>query len=206
MMNLTRYILSVALACTLSTPLLAEVLPASLANFFNKLETLSADFSQQVVDGDNREIQSASGRMWIRRPGMFRWDYLEPYKQQVVADGERLWSYDKDLEQVTVQAADEVLTATPAMLLSGERPLADVFDIHEIASQHILLTPKNNDSNVTELRLRFSDDGLERIAAADTFGNTTIFSFTNVQRNPLLDRQLFQFEPPEGADVVGEAP
>ena len=205
-MNLTRYILSAALAWSLTTPLQAEALPASLANFFNKLETLSADFSQQVVDGDNREIQAASGRMWIRRPGMFRWDYLEPYQQQVVADGERLWSYDKDLEQVTVQDADEVLTATPAMLLSGERPLADVFDIHETASQHILLTPKNNDSNVTELRLQFSDGGLERIAAADTFGNTTIFSFTNVQRNPLLDRQLFKFQPPEGADVVGEAP
>ncbi len=204
-MNPTRYILSAALTWTLSTPLQAEALPASLATFFNKLETLSADFSQQVVDGENREIQAASGRMWIRRPGMFRWDYLEPYQQQVVADGKRLWSYDKDLEQVTVQDADEVLTATPAMLLSGERPLVDVFEIHETASQHILLTPKNNDSNVTELRLQFSENSLERIAAADTFGNTTIFSFTNVQRNPLLDRQLFQFQPPEGADVVGEA-
>ncbi len=184
----------------------ADGMPASLADFFQGLQTLSADFSQQVVDGKNREIQSATGRMWIRRPGMFRWDYMEPYQQQVVADGERLWSYDKDLEQVTVQAASEVLTATPAMLLSGERPLEDVFEIHEVDMQHILLTPKNNDSNVTELRLQFNDSGLQRIAAADTFGNTTVFTFTNVQRNPLLDRQLFTFEPPAGADVVGEAP
>jgi len=105
-----------------------------------------------------------------------------------------------------VQPAGEVLTATPAMLLSGERPLEDVFEIHEVAVQHILLTPKNNDSNVTELRLHFNDSGLQRIAAADTFGNTTVFTFSNVRRNPLLDRQLFIFEPPEGADVVGEAP
>ena len=205
-MKLTHYILPAILAWAVSTPLQAEAMPASLENFFHKLETLSADFSQQVVDGDNREIQSASGRMWIKRPGMFRWDYLEPYQQQVVADGERLWSYDKDLEQVTVHAADEVLTATPAMLLSGERPLEDVFEIHEIAGRHILLIPKNNDSNVTELRLEFSEHDLQRIAAADTFGNTTVFSFSNVQRNPLLDRQLFLFEPPDGADVVGEVP
>ena len=144
--------------------------------------------------------------MWIRRPGMFRWDYSEPYQQQIVADGERLWSYDKDLEQVTVQPADEVLTATPAMLLSGRQPLQEVFDIRELSGQQYLLVPKNNDSNVTELRLQFSDGALQQIAAADTFGNTTVFSFTNIQRNPLLDRQLFQFVPPEGADVVGEAP
>ncbi|NNJ93463.1 MAG: outer membrane lipoprotein chaperone LolA [Halobacteria archaeon] len=201
-----RHALLAGLLWAATAAAVADEMPASLADFFQGLETLSADFSQQVVDGNNREIQSATGRMWIRRPGMFRWDYMEPYQQQLVADGERLWSYDKDLEQVTVQAASEVLTATPAMLLSGERPLEDVFEIHEVATQHILLTPKNNDSNVTELRLQFNDGGLQRIAAADTFGNTTVFTFTNVQRNPLLDRQLFTFEPPAGADVVGEAP
>jgi outer membrane lipoprotein carrier protein len=189
-----------------TAPGLAGPMPASLADFFNDLKTMSADFSQVVVDGNNREIQSASGRMWIKRPGMFRWDYMEPYQQQLVADGERLWSYDRDLEQVTVQPAGEVLTATPAMLLSGDRPLEDVFDIHEDARQQILLIPKNDDSNVTELRLQFNDGGLQRITAADTFGNTTVFTFTNVERNPLLDRELFTFEPPKGADVVGEAP
>ncbi len=140
------------------------------------------------------------------RPGMFRWDYLEPYQQQVVADGQRLWSYDKDLEQVTVQAMAEVLTTTPAMLLSGDQPLEEVFNIREDTDRGILLTPKNNDSNVTELRLQFNEGGLEQIAAADNFGNTTVFSFSNVKRNPLLDRQLFQFDPPDGTDIVGDGP
>lgn len=185
---------------------MADSTPAGLAAFFDDLQTLSADFDQRVLDDNRQEIQASKGRMWIRRPGMFRWDYSEPYQQQIVADGERLWSYDKDLEQVTVQVADEVLTATPAMLLSGRQPLQEVFDIRELAGQQYLLTPKNNDSNVTELRLQFSDGALQQIAAADTFGNTTVFSFSNIQRNPLLDRQLFSFVPPEGADVVGEAP
>ena len=185
---------------------MADSTPAGLAVFFDDLQTLSADFDQRVLDDNRQEIQASKGRMWIRRPGMFRWDYSEPYQQQIVADGEHLWSYDKDLEQVTVQVADEVLTATPAMLLSGRQPLQEVFDIRELAGQQYLLTPKNNDSNVTELRLQFSDGALQQIAAADTFGNTTVFSFSNIQRNPLLDRQLFSFVPPEGADVVGEAP
>lgn len=184
----------------------ADAPAARLADFFNDLRTLSADFSQQVLDGNKRQIQSSSGRMWIMRPGMFRWDYSQPYQQQVVADGSHLWAYDKDLEQVTVQAASEVLTATPAMLLSGERPLAEVFDISEVDGQGVLLTPKNNDSNVTGLTLQFNADGLERIDAADAFGNTTVFVFSNLQRNPLLDRQLFTFTPPEGADVVGDLP
>ena len=184
----------------------AGATPPALADFFTDLQTLSADFDQQVLDSNNLEIQSSKGRMWIMRPGMFRWDYLEPYQQQLVADGERLWSYDRDLEQVTVQAVGEVLTTTPAMLLSGDQPLDQVFDMREDADRDILLTPKNNDSNVTELRLRFNAGVLERIAAADNFGNTTVFTFSNVRRNPLLDRHLFRFEPPDGADIIGDVP
>ncbi len=205
-MILMRKLLLVCLLSLFGAHAHADAAAAQLANFFDDLRTLSADFSQQVLDGNKREIQSSSGRMWIMRPGMFRWDYSQPYQQQVVADGSHLWAFDKDLEQVTVQPAGEVLTATPAMLLSGEQPLDEVFNISEAVGQGVLLTPKNNDSNVTELTLLFNADGLERIDAADAFGNTTVFTFSNLQRNPLLDRQLFTFTPPEGADVVGDLP
>lgn len=202
--------LLIAAALLASTGIRAESAGADgaseLTGFFAELRTLSADFEQRVLDDNNVEIQSSSGQMWIMRPGLFRWDYRKPYEQQLVADGERLWSYDKDLEQVTVQAAEEVLTATPAMLLSGNRPLEDVFHIQQQPGRQFVLTPKNRDSNVTGLQLQFSDAGLEQIAAADTFGNTTVFSFSNIRRNPELDRELFRFVPPDGADVVGELP
>ena len=202
--------LLIAAALLASTGAMAESGGADgtseLAGFFAELGTLSADFEQRVLDDNNVEIQSSSGHMWIMRPGLFRWDYLKPYEQQLVADGERLWSYDKDLEQVTVQAAEEVLTTTPAMLLSGNRPLQDVFHIQQQPGRQYLLTPINRDSNVTELQLHFSDAGLEKIAAADTFGNTTVFTFSNIRRNPELDRALFRFVPPDGADVVGDVP
>ena len=194
---------------SVSGMVLADPGNESVQAFFADLQTLQADFDQQVVDSNNQSVQSSRGHMWIKRPGRFRWDYQTPYRQQIVADGERLWSYDEDLEQVTVQPAGEVLTATPAMLLSGDRPLEEVFDISELPaigdSSRVLLTPKSDDSNITSLQLFFRSDTLVRIVASDSFGNTTSFAFTNVERNPALQDAIFRFVPPEGADVVGDA-
>jgi outer membrane lipoprotein carrier protein len=187
--------------------LLAEQAPPYFTAFFTDLLTLRADFDQQVVDGNKQLLQSSQGQMWIMRPGRFRWDYETPYKQQLVADGQHLWSYDEDLEQVTVQPASEVLTSTPAMLLSGDKPLETVFSIEESSStpgdQRVTLIPKTDDSNVIRLQVHFSGKLLTHIDAEDSFGNTTIFSFSNLERNPKLDENKFTFTPPAGADVIG---
>ncbi|MCG6899747.1 MAG: outer membrane lipoprotein chaperone LolA [Gammaproteobacteria bacterium] len=181
--------------------------PSYFTAFFSGLLTLQADFDQQVLDGNRQLLQSSQGHMWIKRPGRFRWDYETPYRQQLVADGERLWSYDEDLEQVTVQPAAEVLTATPAVLLSGDKPLESLFRIEEASAkageQQVMLIPKSDDSNITRLLLHFSGNMLTRIDAEDSFGNTTLFSFTHLERNPELDEKIFTFTPPAGADVVG---
>ena len=185
----------------------AEQAPPYFTDFFAGLLTLQADFDQQVVDGNRQLLQSSQGHMWIMRPGRFRWNYETPYKQQLVADGERLWSYDEDLEQVTVQPASEVLTSTPTMLLSGDKPLETVFSIKETSTtpgdQRVTLVPKTDDSNVIQLQVHFSNKLLTHIDAEDSFGNTTIFSFSNLERNPKLDENLFTFTPPAGADVIG---
>jgi len=184
----------------------AAPVPASVERFFTDLSTLQADFDQQVVDANQQLVQSAQGQLWIQRPGRFRWNYETPYRQQLVADGERVWSFDEDLEQVTVQPASEILTATPAMLLSGTQPLDEVFEFSAGTDGNIMLQPKNTDSNITTLTLGFAGDILNRIEAHDSFGNTTVFSFSNVQRNGQLSPALFRFIPPPGADVVGAAP
>ena len=202
--NLFRVLLVLLFPATAVT----APLPSYVTEFFAGLDTLQANFDQQVMDGNNKLLQSSQGHMWIKRPGRFRWDYEAPYRQQLVADGERLWSYDEDLEQVTVQKAADVLTSTPAMLLSGEEPLEKVFNIEEgrpvDGEQHVLLTPKSDDSNVHLIHLYFSGKSLSRIQADDNFGNTTTFSFTEFERNPVLDKAVFTFIPPAGADVVGD--
>ncbi len=177
-------------------------------DYFNDLRTLEADFDQQVVDSEHNIQQSSQGHMWIQRPGLFRWDYETPYRQQIVADGERLWSYDEDLEQVSVQNVADVLTSTPAMLLSGSRPMEEVFTIEELDSgssvRQVLLTPKSGDSNVTAITLYFDVDRLVHMRAHDSFGNTTTFSFFNLERNRDLDPELFRFIPPANTDVIGD--
>jgi outer membrane lipoprotein carrier protein len=94
------------------------------------------------------------------------------------------------------------------MLLSGDEPLEKVFNIEESSpvgsEQHVLLTPKSDDSNVTRIHLFFSGKALTRISADDNFGNTTTFTFAGLERNPVLDMAVFTFTPPAGADVVGD--
>ena len=192
------------LLLTLGATARAGVHTEALRAFFAGLQTLEADFEQQVVDEAGRVQQTSHGHMWIMRPGRFRWDYERPYRQQIVADGTRLWSYDEDLEQVTVQAAGEVLSATPAMLLSGDQPLEAVFRLEE-AADGVRLVPRNDDSNINELRLSLEGGVLRKISARDSFGNTTTFSFSDLERNPELSPALFAFVPPPGADVVGDA-
>jgi outer membrane lipoprotein carrier protein len=199
---MNRHILP-SLLLLLGTMAHAEQSTDTLRAFFAGLETLQADFEQQVVDENGVLQQGSRGHMWIKRPGRFRWDYEQPYRQQIVADGTRLWSYDEDLEQVTVQEAGKVLTATPAMLLSGEQPLEQVFTL-EAGTDSIRLLPKTDDSNITALDLSLKDGALQQIQAQDSFGNTTTFRFSNLERNPPLAGDLFVFVPPAGADVVGD--
>lgn len=194
---------------------LAVIRPAGAADtletvrtFFSNIDSLQADFHQEVIDSNGQQQQVSDGKVWILRPGRFRWDYLTPYRQQIVADGERLWSYDEDLAQVTVQAMDRVLGATPAMLLSGGEPIDKVFRLEAQPAAgdtlHAQLTPRADDSNVTEIHVYFNKDILARIEAIDSFGNHTAFAFTNLVRNAGVDAKRFRFAPPEGTDIIGD--
>ncbi len=180
----------------------------TVRNYFAELTSLQAGFHQKVVDADNILQQVSDGQMWIQQPGKFRWNYETPYRQQIVSDGKHLWSYDEDLEQVTVQPVDKVLGATPAMLLSGLQPVEEVFEMEALPAAdgllHIRLQPRSDDSNINEIHLYFVNDALARIEALDGFGNTTTFDFAGLLRNADLEAKLFHFEPPPGVDVVGE--
>jgi outer membrane lipoprotein carrier protein len=185
----------------------ADAALATARDFFSDLHTLQAGFHQEVIDSEGRLQQESDGRVWIKRPGKFRWDYASPYQQQIVADGERLWSYDQDLAQVTVQPVASLLSATPAMLLSGTQPIDHVFRLEALPAPagevRVQLTPKSDDSNITWVRLDFVEHTFTRLVALDSFGNTTSFAFTDLQRNSALSDSLFRFEPPPGTDVIG---
>jgi outer membrane lipoprotein carrier protein len=194
-------------------PLLGLLLPLAAgaadgpSEYFNDLQALRADFSQTVYDERGEVLEQAAGRMYMQRPGRLRWDYRSPYRQQVVADGTRVWLYDEGLEQVTVQPLNEVLSATPLALLSGNDPLESVFDIESLSARGQLtwyrLQPLQPQAELNTLRLGFAQGNLQVLEMEDGLRRRTRIALANVERNPDLDPMLFRFEPPPGVDVIG---
>jgi len=199
--------LLLAVLCTLPAGAATDPLD-TVRGFFSGSDSLSADFHQEVTDSTGQVQQVSDGKLWIQRPGRFRWNYETPYRQELVADGEYLWSYDADLEQVTVQPMDKVFGATPAMLLGGSEPLDEVFRVEAQPADgdtlHAVLTPRRDDSNVTAIHVWFENGLLTRLEAIDSLGNHTRFTFTHLVRNAEIDAGRFRFEPPEGTDVIGD--
>ena len=103
---------------------------ARLVSILQKTNTLSGQFSQLTLDSAGTNLQETKGEMAVQRPGMFRWHTDAPAEQLLVSDGKKVWLYDPDLNQVTVQTLDKRLTNTPALLLSGDlKKIADNFSV-----------------------------------------------------------------------------
>ncbi len=180
----------------------------SLRRFFHEVNSFSARFSQVVLDESLKPIQESSGTLWIERPNKFRWDYEKPYKQQIVADGKRLWVYDVGLQQATVRDLTGGLNDTPAMLLAGKGRLDDNFTIQPLEAQGSLtwvqLKPRRKDSGYDDIRIGFAQGKLRVIEMVDGFGHTTRVTLESPRENARIEAARFNFTPSEGVDVVGE--
>lgn len=179
-----------------------------LDDFFANVNAMQADFHQVLLDGQGKPVKEADGTLVMQRPGKFRWDYVTPFKQLIVADGKKIWIYDSELEQVTVKPIDTALGDTPALLLSGDQPLEGKFLITDLGTTDGLdwveLQPKLAESGFERVRLGFGKDDLQVLELLDNFGQTTRLNFTNLRRNPNVNADQFAFTPPEGVDVIGE--
>jgi outer membrane lipoprotein carrier protein len=160
-----------------------------------------------LVDADNVVVDKSSGTIEIHKPGRFRWTYLEPYEQILVADGLNVWSYDVDLEQVTVKAQAEVLASTPALLLGGSQNVLDDFEyigsFTERDTVWVRLRPKSTDNGFTKVELGFNEGRLNRMIFSDNLGQTTLIALFDLSLNEAIDEHRFSFSPPENVDVVG---
>ena len=177
--------------------------------FLQGLQSLQAQFKQTLTDRNGQTVEEASGTLVIRRPDRFRWDYREPNEQVIVADGARIWLYDADLEQVTVRKLDDTLSATPAMLLSGQGNLEQNFSVTQTSQEGgvtwVRMQPKRDDTDFKWVRLGFDGAALKFMELADKLGQTTHLEFSQLERNPALDPSRFTFTVPPGADVIGDA-
>lgn len=179
-----------------------------LKAFVEQTRSVSADFSQTVLDRGGKKIQEASGRLQFSRPGRFRWVYDAPYQQLIVGDGTKLWIFDQDLNQVTTRRLDDALGASPAALLAGDNAIEKNFDLKNAAAKDGLewleATPKNSETTFERIRMGFKGADLDTMELRDQFGQLTVIRFTDLKRNPVLSPELFTFTPPPGADVIGE--
>ncbi len=175
--------------------------------FVADVETLSGRFEQRLIDANGDILEVSSGTLDIERPGRFRWAYVEPYEQLLVADGLNIWSYDVDLAQVTVKPQDDALANTPALLLGGSDEVMDEFQYDGSYEAGGLtwarLVPIDTDSGFRRVELAFDEGQLARMVFLDNLEQTTVVSLYEVRVNEAIDPLQFRFTAPDGVDVVG---
>ena len=208
-MQLIRVLFASALLFTL-VPAQADQTASvqRLTGLLQKAETLTGRFSQLSLDGSGTQLQETSGELALKRPGQFRWHTDEPMEQLLVSDGNKVWLYDPDLEQVTIQTLDQRLTHTPALLLSGDvSTISENFEVsHREAGEVVdfTLRPKAKDTLFDNLRLSFRGGVINDMQMIDGVGQRTNILFNGVRVNQPLAAELFTFEIPEGTDVISE--
>lgn len=189
----------------------------SLESFIRATRSGRAEFTQTVTaparDGQAARVRNSSGTFEFVRPSRFRFHYRKPFEQLIVADGQTLWLYDADLNQVTARAQAQALGSTPAALIAAAPSLqalqAEFTLVAEPARdglQWVLATPRARDSALQSIRvgLRDGEQGVELAALEilDSFGQRSLLQFSRVQLNPAIAPETFRFRPPAGADVI----
>jgi outer membrane lipoprotein carrier protein len=176
--------------------------------YLRTTQSMKAAFEQKVYDRNRKLTQESSGSFVFLRPGRFRWVYEKPSEQLIVGDGQRVWIYDRELNQVTVRKLTKALGSTPAALLAGSSDIEASFDLSDGGERDGLewleAKPKDREAGFERIRIGLSTSGVQAMELTDNFGQTTSLGFSSIVRNPQVEAGLFRFQPPKGADVLGE--
>jgi len=194
---------------------------ASLQAFIAQVHSATGDFTQRQVkapskaaaqgqsQGQPPAIQMggpSSGTFSFARPGKFIWAYHTPYEQVLEADGDTLFVFDKDLNQVTERKLGNALGASPAAILFGSNDLNAHFTLRDVGVKDgidwLELTPKDKDTQFQSVGIGFQNGELNAMELHDVFGNVTLLTFSNLKKNPNLPADTFKFAVPKGADVI----
>ncbi len=200
---------TLGLGLALAMPAFAGARDA-LTSFTSGLKGLEGRFEQQVFDGNGRARERSSGTVAVSAPRLFRWEYQKPFTQLIVADGQKVWVYEPDLQQATVKAQGEEERNSPLVALFDPARLDRQFDVSEEATaseglQWLTLTPKiDTEASFQMARLGFGAQGLARMQVVDLVGQKTEIRFDGWKRNPSFATGTFKFTPAKGVDVVGQ--
>lgn len=177
-----------------------------LRDFARDVRSGKASFTQTVTSPDGAKKKSASGHFEFLRPNRFRFVYTRPFEQQIVGDGQKVWLYDLDLNQVTVRPFSQALGATPAALLAGTALEKDFELSNQPDSgglQWAQAVPRVKEGSIHSLRVGFNPAGqLAAMEILDAFGQRSLLQFSEVQANVKLADEAFRFQVPKGADLI----
>ncbi|MDZ7857787.1 outer membrane lipoprotein chaperone LolA [Sphaerotilus sp.] len=195
-----------ALALALLSPVLARAdAVEALRGFVQTVQSGRSPFTQVVTAPDGVKKKTTSGEFEFQRPNRFRFEYTKPYEQQIVSDGQKVWLFDVDLNQVTVRAFDQVLGSTPAALLAGgnlERDFTLQADADAGGLQWVQAQPKVKEGQIRQLRVGFRGKELAAIELVDALGQRSRLDFSRFEPNVTLAPTRFKFTAPAGADVL----
>lgn len=184
---------------------------SALKEFYRNTNSMRATFHQEVKDGQGNLVQEVEGKMQLDRPNKFRWDYNNPYEQQIISDGKEVFLLDTELEQVTIRTLNQALGMSPAALLAGGDGVEKNFNLKNVKRpereanvEWVQAMPKIEDGGFERIYIGFKDGELRYMEMIDSFKHLTYIAFKKIERNPTLAMQTFLFKVPDGVDVVGE--
>lgn len=185
----------------------------SLENFIKNAKSGHAEFTQVVTapprNGEAPRTKTSTGTFEFQRPSRFRFDYRKPFEQTIVADGQTLWLFDKDLNQVSSRKQARVLASTPAALIASSPDLNSLkrdFDLKPLPDKDglewVQATPKIVEGQLVDMKVGFRGDQLAALDILDRFGQRSLLTFNGMQVNSGVSADAFRFTPPKGVDVV----
>lgn len=180
-------------------------------SFVSATRTARGEFTQRLVKADAdrggaRISNPSTGSFQFARPGKFIWIYSKPYEQLLQADGDKLYIFDKDLNQVTIKTLGNAIGSSPAAILFGSNDLEKNFTLSEGGTRDgiewLQAIPKIKDTNFEKIGIGLKDGMLVAMELRDSFGQVSLLSFTRFEKNPSLSPNQFRFVIPKGADVL----
>ena len=180
----------------------------AIDTFLDGLNSYQAEFTQRLLNEDGEILETVEGKMFLSYPGKFRWSYTDPYVQTIITDSKTLWIHDDDLEQVTIRDISEAIYGTPAAIIITKNRLDEFFELTDLGglegANWTMLKPKKEGAEYKDIRMGFRDKDMVMMILNDNLGQTTRIDFKNGIRNDIIESVMFEFNIPEGVDVIDD--
>ena len=188
----------------------------TLEQILNRVEkhytgkSFQAEFIQETTIKAMDVVDFASGKIFVRYPGMMRWEYEKPEKQIIITDGHKLWIYRPLDNQVLTGSAPAFFSdGKGASFLSDIKLIRQKFKISlenskEAFFYELMLQPLEKKLDLIDIRLSVSKNSFTviRIITYNSYGDENRIEFANHQFDVKMDDSLFSFKIPPGADVL----